>query len=121
MKVQHLQIAFEDARGVIADLLPGEEIQKVAFMTTKAGYSRGDHYHVISHAHVFVCSGAFEVRARAEAGPVLEFTATVGDLVTFEPGERHVLHAIADSAFLMFRTGPPDWDGYTVDTIPEPV
>lgn len=121
MKIDHRVIAFEDKRGRIMDILQDASVEHIALFTTKAGMVRGNHYHKVSTAYVYVLSGRFMIHARMEDGPVTSEIVDPGDLVTIYPQERHALTSLEDSSFLMMTHGPDGGRQYESDTVREAV
>jgi quercetin dioxygenase-like cupin family protein len=121
MNIRHLRPVHQDDRGLIAELFSGGRIERVSYLTTQAGCVRGNHFHPVSTARVFICEGSFLARAREEFGPIFEQIVSKGDLVTFAPGERHSLVAVSDSAFVMMRSYPDGEDSGELDVVKEDV
>jgi len=121
MKTESRPVAFSDSRGSITDVLLGLPVEHVALFTSRAGVSRGGHYHKESVAYIYVLSGSFQFAARFEVGPTTTLIARAGDLITIEPLERHSLVALEDSTFLMMTHGPDGGRQFVSDTVREAV
>lgn len=81
-----------ECRVVVIDLQRGEEL--------------GDH-HVRERAVLEVVYGEVAIQL---AGDSVECAA--GTVITFDPGERHAVHALADARLLLFLAPWPDAEHY---------
>lgn len=80
---------------------------RVVVVELESGESMGEH-HVRERAVVHVHSGRVSIEASgesAECGP--------GVVVAFDPGERHSVHALEDSALLLLLAPWPAAEHYT--------
>jgi quercetin dioxygenase-like cupin family protein len=100
---------FEDARGVIQDLLG--PIDAVTEITTKAGCVRGNHIHHRTTQWVYVVSGALLV---TDGGRVATYTR--GCFFEEPPGVPHAWRAEQDTRVLVFTKGPRSGEAFESDT-----
>ena len=104
---------FEDARGVIQDLLG--PVDAVTEIFTKQGSIRGNHVHLKSAQYTYVCWG--ELRAAwIEDDGVHEKTYGPGSLITEPAGIPHAWKAETDCMVLVFARGPRSGEAYESDT-----
>ncbi len=116
MNVRHIEKAFEDGRGSIADILEGEIIEHVTLITTAAGAVRGNHYHRETHQWVYIVSGALryvtsDAEGRAESGVV-----RAGDVLGTRPMDAHAMEALEDTTMVVMTRGPRGGREYESDT-----
>lgn len=119
MEVFHRDVAFEDYRGTITDVIQDASIGHVAIFTSKTGTVRGNHYHKESTAYIFVISGKLSVAFRFRFTPIQTVLVCEGDIIKLEPLERHALTALEDTTFLMLTSGPEGGKQYESDTVRE--
>ena len=81
MQMPRVLFTSPECRAIVIDLRGGEEL--------------GDH-HVRERAVVEVISGRISVEASGET-----VDCESGTLLTFDPGERHTVHALADARLLL--------------------
>ena len=105
---------FEDARGVIQDLLG--PVDSVTQIYTKKGAVRGNHMHRETVQFTFIVWGELLV-AWVEDDGVHTKTYGPGDLVTEHAGVPHAWKAVADTLVLVFTKGPRSGANYESDTI----
>ena len=104
---------FEDARGVIQDLLG--PVDAVTEIYTRAGAVRGNHYHAATTQFTYVCWG--ELRAAwVEDDGVHEKTYGPGSLITEHAGIPHAWKAETDCMVLVMTKGPRSGEAYETDT-----
>ena len=106
---------FEDARGVIQDLLK-EPLDAVTKIFTRQGAVRGNHVHLETTQWTYVASGSL-VMAHRKPGDSLpvSWTVTPGELVCDDPGVAHAWRALEDSVVLVFTRGPRSGASYEDD------
>jgi quercetin dioxygenase-like cupin family protein len=100
---------FEDARGVIQDVLG--PVDAVTRITTLKGAVRGNHVHHETTQWTMVTKGRLLF---AGHGGTVEVGA--GGMLRHDPGEPHAWRAVEDSECLVFTKGPRSGDGYENDT-----
>ncbi len=116
MIVKHIDKAFQDARGSIADVLEDETIEHVTLITTAKGAVRGNHVHLETHQWLYIVSGALAYAVRAEAGPLRTGTVCAGDVLATGPMEAHALQALEDTTMVVMTRGPRGGREYESDT-----
>ena len=116
MKTEHKPINFEDNRGLIRDIISGEEYDALTFITCTPGALRGNHYHKESIQLLYVISGKLICAAKKENSDIETIEINDGDLVTNEAGERHAFKAITNSVVLCITKGPRKGKNYEADT-----
>lgn len=116
MKLRKIATAYEDERGIIADILERVEIDCVTLITSKKGARRGDHYHKESIQYTFVLKGTLQLITQIDEGKTEITTIKAGDLVLTPPMEKHALIALDDSEILILTQGPRGGKSYEEDT-----
>ena len=116
MIVKKLVPAFEDARGVITDILQHTPVDSVTIITCTKGAVRANHYHKESIQYSYVLSGQILAYTQLPDGPVESHALVKGDMLESPPLERHALHAVEDSVLLIITRGPRGGKGYEDDT-----
>jgi len=106
---------FEDARGLIEDLLV-EPLDSVTRIFTKAGAVRGNHIHRETTQFTYVVSGHLLVAARLLGAETIVRQVGPGELVAEAPGIAHAWKALEDCTCLVFTRGPRSGEGYEGDT-----
>jgi quercetin dioxygenase-like cupin family protein len=115
MKVRHVETAFEDARGSIADILEDETIEHVSLLTTVKGSVRGNHYHRETDQWLYIVTGALEYAIRNADG-ISSGVVRAGDVLQTGPMESHALVAIEDTTMVVMTRGPRGGREYESDT-----
>jgi quercetin dioxygenase-like cupin family protein len=105
---------FEDARGVIQDLLG--PVDAVTEIFTKAGAVRGNHVHRKTTQWTYVVSGKLKA-AWIEDDGVHDKVHDPGSLITEPAGIPHAWLALEDTTVLVFTRGPRSGEAYESDTI----
>lgn len=105
---------FEDARGVIQDLLT-EQIDSVTEIFTKAGAVRGNHTHNETVQWTYVASGALQVVTRNPGEDPERNIRWAGELFCEPPGTAHAWRAQQDTTVLVFTRGPRSGANYEDD------
>jgi quercetin dioxygenase-like cupin family protein len=95
VKVDKIDPAFMDERGMISDLL-NEKINHVGLITTEKDAIRANHYHKLSTQYSYILSGSFEVLLAPADQPVNVKRVIVnpGELITIPPNVIHRFKAI---------------------------
>lgn len=139
--VTHPPVAFEDPRGIILNILSGHEIRHVAFITSKKGTIRANHWHphtvvrdevAMSGAQwIYVLRGSYiSVACNLLVGwgkedevaqPKVQFTGPVerqvvaaGDLVYTPPEVAHAQWFTEETEFLNIDGVTRESEGYGV-------
>ena len=116
MRVTKTQASFEDARGIIKDILSKEPIDHVTVITSAKGVVRGNHYHKETVQWVYLHSGRLKALTRQTDGRVVRHVLEPGDLILTDKLEEHSLEAMEDSVFFVFTRGPRGGKDYERDT-----
>ena len=120
-KVIPIKPAFEDARGIIANILE-EPINHVAIITSKAGTIRANHYHPEQIQYEYLVSGEYESTTKdlrkGENAPVEKRIIKAGDLVITPPMVAHAMRFLKDSVMLNLTTGQRHTAQYQEHTKP---
>ncbi len=110
MQVEHVVPAFEDARGVIVDILDGVELRHVGLLTARRGALRGNHYHRRQWQWMYLVSGQMRIFLQdLRAGPGAPVTAVemvAGDVLSIPPLVAHAMIASEDTVFLDLNDHP---------------
>jgi quercetin dioxygenase-like cupin family protein len=116
MKLSHPPTTRSDDRGEIIDILVKENVEYVTLITSKAGTTRGNHYHKETVQSVYILEGRIEMRTRIPGESVVTTVLEKGDLATTGKMEQHAMTALEDSAFMVFTTGVRGGEDYEKDT-----
>lgn len=120
--VKHIKPAFVDARGEIINVFEGTT-GHVAYITSKKGSVRANHYHKKDVQYMYLISGAYESHCCSVTDPskkqVLKVKA--GDIVYTPPMVAHAQKFTEDSVFLSLTTRMREDGKYEEDTIAFPV
>ena len=116
MIVKKLAPAFEDARGVIIDILQHIPVDSVTIITCNKGAIRANHYHKESIQYSYVLSGQMLAYTQMPDCPLESEILAVGDMLESPVFERHALHAVEDSVLLIITRGPRGGKNYEDDT-----
>jgi len=116
MIVKKLAPAFQDARGIITDILQHTPVDSVTIITSVKGSVRANHYHSKSIQYSYVLSGQMMAYTQLPDGPVEAQHLVKGDMLESPPLERHALHALEDSVLLIITRGPRGGQSYEEDT-----
>lgn len=107
---------FEDGRGKIVDLLVGEQLDSVTYITFTEGAVRANHYHKQTIQWTFVTKGSLIYSSQVPGCDPVELTISKGDLVVSYPGESHAFLALEEADILVFTKGPRAGFDYEKDT-----
>ncbi len=120
--VKHIKPAFVDARGEIINVFEGTT-GHVAYITSRKGSVRANHYHKKDIQYMYLVSGAYESHCCPVDDPskkqVLKVMA--GDIVYTPPMVAHAQKFTEDSVFLSLTTRMREEGKYEEDTIAFPV
>ena len=116
--LRHIDVAVVDARGGITNVFEGR-IEHVAFITSKKGTVRGNHYHKGDYQYIYLVSGAFESHSVDVGNPQKRQILKVkpGDIVDTPPLIAHAQKFTEDSVFLALSTRQRESGKYEADTI----
>lgn len=117
MEIINLKPAFSDSRGDITDLIDGNEINAITYISFAKNAVRGNHYHKHTIQWNYVISGEILLVTQMPGRDIVEKILTKGDYVVSYENERHALKGISDySEVLIFTKGPRAGSDYEEDT-----
>jgi quercetin dioxygenase-like cupin family protein len=116
MRVERRKPTFQDARGVITDVLDGVRVECVTVLSTRKGAVRGNHYHKKTTQYLYVLAGRFRVFEQHAGGPVERRLLKAGDLLITPPRVRHAILALEDGTLVACAHGPRVGKDYENDT-----
>lgn len=116
MSTRHIDKAFEDARGSIADILEDEIVEHVSIITTAPGCVRGNHLHRETHQWVYIVSGALRYATRRDDDAIESGIVRAGDVLATGPMEAHAVEAIEETTMVVMTRGPRGGREYESDT-----
>jgi dTDP-4-dehydrorhamnose 3,5-epimerase-like enzyme len=105
-----------DERGEIKDILYNEPVEHITVITSKAGVTRGNHFHKETIQWVYLHSGKIKSLTKKENEDVVSSILEPGDLLKTDKLEQHALQALEDSVFFVFTKGPRGGEDYESDT-----
>lgn len=122
IKVIKTKPEFVDDRGYITRLIDQDKypIRAVLYITSKAGTTRGNHYHKKDAHFVYCLSGKFRYSAKdmnKKNAKVESVILKPGDLVLSPPMVAHSMEFLEDTIFLAFTTERREQDQYEGDTV----
>ena len=115
---RHIDSAFSDWRGEIYNLFEGQ-LGHVAFITSKKGSVRANHFHKEDRQYIYLVSGAYESYSCDIQNPEKKQVLQVkpGDIIETPPLIAHAQKFTEDSVFLAFSTRNRERGKYEDDTI----
>jgi len=116
MKKYKLIPSFEDNRGVITDLIEGEEIHAITYISFNKGSVRANHYHKETIQWNYVLSGEVLLKSQLPGLESKEVVMKKGDLIVTYPNEAHALQGVTEAELLVFTKGPRGGKEYESDT-----
>ena len=120
--VKRIEVAFKDERGEIYNIFEGET-GHIAYITSKKGSVRANHYHKKDIQYMYLISGAYDSHCCPVDDPskkqILKVKA--GDIVKTPPLVAHAQKFTEDSVFLSLTTRMREEGKYEEDTIAFPV
>lgn len=113
---------FVDERGYITRLIDQDDypIRAILYISSKAGTTRGNHYHKKDAHYVYCLSGKFRYSAKdmnKKNSKVESVIMKPGDLVLSSPTVAHSMDFLEDTVFLAFTTERRDHKKYEEDTV----
>lgn len=122
IKVTHIKPEFEDERGFISRLVDADDVhfRAVLLITSKAGTTRGNHYHKKDSHYVYCLSGKFRYSEKDMNKLSSKKESVVlkpGDLVLSHPMIAHSMKFLEDTVFLAITTEPREHEKYEKDTV----
>ena len=113
-----LESPFEDARGVIQNLL---EIPtgSTVLITSKSGSVRANHYHKTDWHYCYLISGSMEYfhRPTGGTGEAVRITVRAGEIVFTPPMVDHAMKFLEDTVFITMSRNARDHDSYEDDLV----
>ena len=116
MKKIEPQTTIKDDRGEIIDLIEGEKINAVTYITFKKNAVRGNHFHKETTQWNYVLSGKIKIVTQFQGEGVEELIMERGDLIETLPNESHALLGLENSELLVLTRGPRGGKEYESDT-----
>jgi dTDP-4-dehydrorhamnose 3,5-epimerase-like enzyme len=116
MDVEKIQIAFQDKRGEILDILKKGHIEYVTLIRSRKNAVRGNHYHKETYQHLYVLEGKLRAVSKMPGKAPTEAVLGPNDLILSVPEEHHAFEALEDSTFLVLTRGPRGGEDYEKDT-----
>ncbi len=110
------QTTIKDGRGKIIDLIEGESINAVTYVTFNKNAVRGNHYHKETTQWNYLLSGKIKIVTQLQGKEVRELVMERGDLIETLPNERHALLGLESSELLVLTRGPRGGKEYESDT-----
>lgn len=122
IKVTHIKPEFEDERGFISRLVDADDVhfRAVLLITSKAGTTRGNHYHKKDYHYVYCLSGKFRYSEKDMNKLSSKKESVIlkpGDLVLSHPMIAHSMEFLEDTVFLAITTEPREHEKYEKDTV----
>lgn len=116
-----LPAGFEDARGVIQNLLLST-VRNVALVTSKKGTVRSNHYHKEDWHYLYVISGSFNYFERDLDGSsdVEPLLVKAGEMVFTAPLRVHRTDFLEDTVMLSMGKNPQDHTRHEEDVVRVP-
>jgi len=118
--VKHIAPVFKDERGVITNIIDQDDIRHVAFISSKAGCVRANHYHPVQWQYVYILRGSYESYSkdlRNAHAKMEKIVVRAGDLVTTAPMIAHAMKFLEETEFLNITTGSRDAANFGEHTI----
>ncbi|MFH2142214.1 MAG: cupin domain-containing protein [Bacteroidota bacterium] len=116
--VKHIDTSFIDERGEITNVFEGE-IEHIAYITSKKGTVRANHYHKNIYQYIYLISGELETHCCNINYPEKKLVQIVkpGDLIDTPPLIAHAQLFLKDSVFIALSTKKRLDGKYENDTI----
>jgi len=110
--------SFEDARGVIQNLLLST-VRNVALVTSKKGTTRSNHYHKEDWHYLYVVSGSFNYYERPVDGPGSPepLLVSAGELVFTAPMKVHRTDFLEDTVMVSMGKNPQEPNRHEEDVV----
>ncbi len=107
---------FVDNRGVIQNILNNGEIRAVAFITSKKGVERSNHWHKTDWHYLYVVSGSMQYYERSLDNKYCkDFLVSEGEMVFTAPGLVHKTLFLEDTVLLSIN----NYIDHDADTVSE--
>ena len=118
-KAVKIEPAFEDDRGMIANILE-EPVSHIAIITSKKGSVRANHYHPEQMQYCYLVSGKYESYSKDLKGndaKMEKIIVEAGTLVITSPMIAHAMKFTEDSVLLNITTGQRDSGNFAEHTV----
>jgi quercetin dioxygenase-like cupin family protein len=109
-------INHQDSRGIIVDLIEGQNINAVTYITIMADAVRGNHYHKETTQWNYITNGSVKVVSQIGNEPMKQTILGKGELSITLPMEKHAFVGLEDSEMIVFTQGPRGGKEYESDT-----
>ena len=116
MNKYKLEVSFKDKRGKIVDLISGEKINAITYLSFNKNAVRGNHYHKKTIQWTYVVSGKIRVVSQKLGKGITKLIIKKGDLIVDEKNESHAMKALENSEIVVFTKGPRGGKEYEKDT-----
>lgn len=90
----------EDVRGKLLGLLNEGLWEEINYLETRAGETRGNHYHANTVEVFFIISGDIDIEVIQADGKIHRDHLVAGDVLRIEPGETHTFHCSTDTSWI---------------------
>lgn len=118
MKKKKISVSFKDQRGIIKDIFYKENINHVAYISSKKNVIRGNHYHKKTTQFIYIISGSlyYWYKKLNSKKPSKVIKLVKGDMVKTPPYEIHALTFKESNEFIVFSKGLRGGKDYEKDT-----
>lgn len=118
MKKKKISVSFKDQRGIIKDIFYKENINHVAYISSKKNVVRGNHYHKKTTQFIYIISGSlyYWYKKLNCKKPSKVIKLIKGDMVKTKPYEIHALTFNESNEFIVFSKGLRGGKDYEKDT-----
>lgn len=107
----------EDERGLIVDIFYKYKIDHVAYIFTKKGRIRGNHYHKDTTQYTLILKGKVEYwEKKLSSTKTKKTVCKKGDIILSKPNVIHAFKYLKDSNMIVFTVGPRGGKNYEDDT-----
>lgn len=107
----------EDERGLIVDIFYKHKIDHVAYIFTKKGRIRGNHYHKDTTQYTLILKGKVEYwEKKLSSQKTKKTVCKKGDIILSKPNVIHAFKYLKDSNMIVFTIGPRGGKNYEDDT-----
>jgi len=116
--IKKIDPAFEDERGMIANILE-EPVSHIAIITSKKGSIRANHYHPQQIQYIYLISGSYESVSKdinKEESEVEKVLVKPRNLIITPPMIAHAMRFLEDSVMLNITTGQRHKENFSEHT-----
>ena len=93
-------VTRKDARGRLVGLLNEGTWEEFNYLETRAGETRGNHYHLKTTEIFFIISGEIDVKITNSNGISSNEHLSAGDILRVDPNEIHTFFCVTDAAWI---------------------